>query len=1227
MKKVAKRILLIIISIIVAIILLACISFGVLNYYRFSPLAGFISNQASEALGQNVSLNGIYVGYSFDDGLSVSIQGLSITEKNNADKVDQEKAYLFAGVELAKVSFNLAPILSGNFKLNSLTVNHAIINYDVTKPFIIEKDQQTHAQEIEEQKTKTEKVEKPSKEEKTDFLWLNLLPKVIITDSTINYKDQNQAYHLQIKKQTLINTSKDRNQYDGLIKGNWIFNNISIDINGNIKSKNLKQKVALSLAIRDISNNHLSASGDISYNQKNELVYRLKTQGALTNLKQWQAALGTEYQQINELDQLNWQGNFSYDKLNSLQSNLTLSSQYNNLDYKILLNAHSMGDNPSIFPLSFVLKANDNQDNLNVAAKGYIDDKTNTQWLKAELTGQLKSPKKLFIKDQLPFDHLSLNATVIGNGNKVNVNDARFKATYQKKPFIVSFNYQLIKANDHFPMKFNFISSYNNHQIFELAGGAQWPIDVKNWLKAKLNVNADHIAQLLKDLNISTGNYQIQSIDTLINLSGEKPYQLIADIQPTKIKVNHVGFLVNGQLKSFLDKSMPSLDYDLKVHLNQTNTESTDQDTKNYFNLKGMFAHYQQANPWFNLSINGNIDSLKSIQPLIAYQLPDLTDLNIKMVINSSNDQLKFNIDTVSAKYLEKLLSLKGHGVYGIFQTNKPINGGLFLTYDSDSIQLNLNGFWEENQGINVNLLANIADLSLYSQLTGVKLPDILNINLRSQLSLFPHQLILNNLNFQSGANQTLTSLQLQGNYNFNNQLFKVLITQLDLNGLKVTGHASGQLSKANRHYQGTISVNAQSLSGLNQLLYQWFDFYLPELTNVKLSSDFKESNQILHMKLNTQSDSGDLTGNIQWMHQDSKHQLLAKLNSQYLNIYSIQQAMHNAQSTLKITSDALSLTAKKPPQSNEEKEKKAEAIKAKKAEIPNWMKQPLSSLLNQYQSDISYQIKTLILAKNEQSNNVLLKAQSSSKGALFSLTADTFFQGKVDFVGKLIPDIKLKNNYLLDLNGYIGTLKITPDNLLLDDTIPLDEGSLMMQVKAQSNGLSTLDLMKQLTGKMKIAGDSLKIKLFNSESVLGKFLLLLSGDKFSKVITVPCAYTLFDIEKGVLTIKDLLINSKGAIVTGEGTVDLVNQKIDITLTPKAKFINLSSIALPITISGTFSKLYIYPNTTGSIIKTGAAAALLATGIGAVGLVATEATTGTYRAYKDYCEGVLDKFE
>ncbi|MCF6766510.1 hypothetical protein L3V82_12075 [Thiotrichales bacterium 19S3-7] len=1231
MKKVTKRILLIIISVVVGLILLAFIAFGILNYYRFSPLTGYISTQASQALGQKVVLDGIHVGYSFDDGLSVSIEGLSLTQKGN----DKQAEHLLADVQSAKISFSLLPIFSGSFKLNSLTVTKAVINYDATNPLIIASSEAQQAETKETTKETPqpkEKEHKPSEEaqkQKPNFLWLNLLPKIVITDSSITYKNQQATYHLQIIKQTLINTTNKANKFDTQLEGDWLFNHIGIAINGRITSTDLKQNANLNLTIKDASNNQLSVNSRLSYNQENEFIYQLNTNGALTNLKQWQTALGTEYQQINELNQLNWQGNFSYDKTTALKSELTLSSKYNNLDYKVLLNAHSLDNNPSIFPLSFTLKAIDNESNLDLSVDGYINDNKKSQWLKADVLGQLKDPKKLFINDQLPFNQLALNATIIGDNNQLSVNDAEFKAIYQKKLFSLKFNYQLIKSDNHFPMQFSFDSSYNNHSIFQLNGKGQWPIDTNNWLNAKLNLNADHIQQLLKDLNISTGNYQVQSVDALINLNGEKPNQLIADIKPTTIKVNQVEALFTGQLTSVLNKENPALNYNLKVQVNHNDKDqSANTAETNYITLKGFVSNYQQSSnqPWFDLIVNGHIDKLAIIQPLVFYQLPQLTDLNIAFAAHSSGDQLKVTIDTMSAKYLDQLLSLKGHGAYGIYQTNRPINGGLFLTYLADSIQLNVSGFWEENQGVNFNLLATIANLSKYGALVNIKLPEVTNINLRSQLSVFPHQLVLNNLSLQAGANQNPSSIQLQGKYNFNNQLFKVLISELDLNGLTITGNASGQLSDDNRHYQGTLNVSARSLSGFNQLLYRWFNFYLPQLENVKLSTDFKERNHQLNVVLNAQSDSGDLSGNIQWKVDQLKHQLLAKLNSQSINLYAIEQAMHTARTTLKITSDSLSLTDTSVHPTNEEKHKQAEAVKAQKVKWPQWMNKPLSDLLETYQSDISYQIKKLILARDEKSENILLKAQTSPEGALFSLTVDTLFSGNVNLVGNLKPDRNAKGNYQLDLNGYIGILNITPENLLLDDYLPLDKGSLMTQIEATSDGKTTTDIISKLKGKMKIAGDSLTIKLFNSKSVLGKFLLLLSGDKFSKDVTVPCAYTVFDIDQGVLTIQDLLVNSKGAIVTGKGSIDLVNQRIDITLTPKAKFINLASIALPITLSGTFSKLYIYPETTGSVIKTGAAAALLATGIGAVGLVATEATTGTYRAYKDYCSGVLDKF-
>ena len=62
------------------------------------------------------------------------------------------------------------------------------------------------------------------------------------------------------------------------------------------------------------------------------------------------------------------------------------------------------------------------------------------------------------------------------------------------------------------------------------------------------------------------------------------------------------------------------------------------------------------------------------------------------------------------------------------------------------------------------------------------------------------------------------------------------------------------------------------------------------------------------------------------------------------------------------------------------------------------------------------------------------------------------------------------------------------------------------------------------------------------------------------------------DFEKGVGQIRQIVIGTPTLVIDGEGKVDLVEDKVDIVLVPRAKHPHLGTVDVPVRISGSIQK-------------------------------------------------------
>ncbi|MCF6807749.1 AsmA-like C-terminal region-containing protein [Thiotrichales bacterium 19S9-12] len=1116
---------------------------------KFSPLNNIIAKEVSQVIGKEVSFKGVYVSYSFTDGVSINVDDLSLS--NKVLEKDSDNLPIL-NIHHAMISFNVSSLFE-EFKLNQVVVNQAIVNYDANSPWF--EDKQVEKQKtLESQKIKQATSEKVSYESQVDsFDWLRFIPAIIVTKSQINYINQNNKhYKVDIISQEINDDIGIKEGFSRKIMGEVVINGIQVDNHGVIKSNNLSQNFDVKMLLQDHMHNKISLMGQFVVDKDNGLSITLNTAASLIELNQWHKVLPLELKQIQPLTKLNLEGNFEYKSSRLFKADLDLNAVYNAMNYILEANAQSQKDT-ILFPLSFIFKVHDDKNNLAINAGGVINEPFSPKWLDIKLDIKAKDLAVFDQNNSFPVNNLNLNAKVNGDNNRIILNKANLKLSYKEKPLFFILDYQLTKDNLSYPMNFNLSGRYNNQPI----------------LKAKANI------------------------------------------------------------KPVLNEGAYILDYDITLASEYVNKKVTEKVAKpDHLQLKGMMKNPKSDTNWFDLSILGYIDQLSHYAPLLKMNLPELEHVDFELNISSSKDKLNFYINKAIANYLEDTIKLKGHGSYDILNDDKLIQGGLFLSNNKDYADFTFKGFWNDEQGIKSDLLIHLNELKTYQQLFSWSLIDMKDVNLKTTQSLYPSRIVIDDFNYLSGTEGTMIDLALQGDYHFLSQDFNLAVNQLNFNGLALKSHMTGKLEDDTFYYQGDIDINSADLKGANQLLYEWFDIYLPELQNVKLIGSYHGENKNVKSNLTVSSSAFDLKGDARLSSKQNKYHLSAKIDSQLIDLFKIYTANENAKKSLKIQQDESNKNNAKKEQQIEDISKAAQAESKERKEIPEWMKVGIYNLVNQYQSQINVDIKTLILSPNDIVKNVNLDIKTDPKDSYLKLNAESVLSGSVNIDANLRPLATPVGAYQLQIGGYLGVLELDQKTTELFKKLPIEKGQFMAQIESDSQGVNTYDLISDLKGKLKLAAQSVVIKLFenNTTSVFGRFLLLLSGDSWSKSVNITCAYGHMEIDKGIVNLKDSLINSKGAVVTATGDINLMNQSVDIVLTPKAKFVNLATFAVPFVLQGSFDKLYFYPDTQGTLVKTGTTAALLATGVGAVAWAATEATTGTYRAAKDYCKGVMDKF-
>jgi uncharacterized protein involved in outer membrane biogenesis len=181
--------------------------------------------------------------------------------------------------------------------------------------------------------------------------------------------------------------------------------------------------------------------------------------------------------------------------------------------------------------------------------------------------------------------------------------------------------------------------------------------------------------------------------------------------------------------------------------------------------------------------------------------------------------------------------------------------------------------------------------------------------------------------------------------------------------------------------------------------------------------------------------------------------------------------------------------------------------------------------------------------------------------------------------------------------------IKAEGHDWMLDQLIPkpdgqggrLQGGRAHLFIDVSGSGESLKPVIRTMNGITGFYLSELRYRSPAAAAALTDFFQLLRG-KAGGEIGVKCGLGRFNLVNGVATAQALGFNTTGALVTGEGNIDLGDERINLVLSPRAKTVGLSDLAVPVRFAGKLQDPSIRLDARGTAFKVGEVALGIATG-------------------------------
>ncbi|MCE3602941.1 AsmA family protein [Massilia sp. P8910] len=179
------------------------------------------------------------------------------------------------------------------------------------------------------------------------------------------------------------------------------------------------------------------------------------------------------------------------------------------------------------------------------------------------------------------------------------------------------------------------------------------------------------------------------------------------------------------------------------------------------------------------------------------------------------------------------------------------------------------------------------------------------------------------------------------------------------------------------------------------------------------------------------------------------------------------------------------------------------------------------------------------------------------------------------------------------------ATAKVSARHIRIKELFPSIQemkatvGQINGDAQLSSTGDSVASLLGAANGEIKALIDEGTVSKMLLEQMglnIGNIVLTkLFGDKQVKL---NCMATDFQVTKGLMQTRTFVVDTEEAAITAEGTINLANEQMDLTLDPKTKGLRIFSLRSPLHVRGSFSKPDVSVDKGMLALKAGGAVAL-----------------------------------
>jgi uncharacterized protein involved in outer membrane biogenesis len=180
---------------------------------------------------------------------------------------------------------------------------------------------------------------------------------------------------------------------------------------------------------------------------------------------------------------------------------------------------------------------------------------------------------------------------------------------------------------------------------------------------------------------------------------------------------------------------------------------------------------------------------------------------------------------------------------------------------------------------------------------------------------------------------------------------------------------------------------------------------------------------------------------------------------------------------------------------------------------------------------------------------------------------------------GNMVSNIRLDGSGRDGKDAIKATAKVTARHLKIKELFPTIEkmqatvGEINGDAQLSATGNSVATLLASSNGEIKTLinqGSVSKLLLETMGLNVGNIVLTkLFGDK---PVQLNCMATDFAVTNGVMQTRVFVIDTDEAVITADGSINLVNEQLNLTMRPQTKSLRIFSLRSPLHLQGTFSK-------------------------------------------------------